>query len=262
VADPEEAVRPPRSARAAQSSPSPIVRGPLRVTILGDSTALTLGEGLRDVPGPHGADFTNAATLGCGVTTASPYRYMGEVDPYERARCATWERRWRRVVSARPADVVAVLVGRWEVADQVLDGEWTHVGTPRFDAYLRHELLRAVDAASSAGARVALLTAPYYSRGEQLDGSTWPEDDPARVDSLNRVLRSVAAARPDVVRVVDLGRRTSAGQRHFVDEIDGVDLRYDGVHFTPAAGRWLEPWLCGQLARSAGAPAGSVVCEP
>lgn len=223
----------------------------LRVTLLGDSTALTLGDGLRDVPGRQGVAFYNAATLGCGVTTATPYRYMGEVNPYEHKKCRTWKARWRHRVSSRPADVVAILVGRWEVADQVVNGTWTHVGTPLFDTYLRGELHKAVAAASSAGAAVAFLTAPYYSRGEQPDGSSWAEDDPARVDAFNRVLRSVAAQQPERVRVVEFGRRTAGGGHEYVSEVDGVVLRYDGVHFTAAAAQWIQPWLRQQLARAA-----------
>ena len=221
----------------------------LRVTLVGDSTALTLGEGLRDLPGRQGVDFFNAATLGCGVTTASPYRYMGVVNPYEHEHCRTWAAHWRNRVSSRPTDVVAILVGRWEVADQAINGSWTHVGTPLFDTYLRGELQRAVDAASASGTPVAFLTAPYYSRGEQPDGSTWPEDDPARVDAFNQILRSVAAQEPDRVHVLEFGRRISAGGDRYVNEVDGVVLRYDGVHFTPAAAQWIQPWLSRQLAR-------------
>jgi hypothetical protein len=176
---------------------------------------------------------------------------MGEVNPYEHKKCRTWKARWRHRASSRPADVVAILVGRWEVADQVVNGTWTHVGTPLFDTYLRGELHKAVAAASSAGASVAFLTAPYYSRGEQPDGSTWAEDDPARVDAFNRVLRSVAAQQPELVRVVEFGRRTAGGGHEYVSEVDGVVLRYDGVHFTAAAAQWIQPWLRQQLALAA-----------
>ena len=223
----------------------------LRVTFLGDSTAATLVDGLRDRPGPGGVDFRDATTTGCGVTTAMPYRYMGEISPYERRRCRTWTSRWERAALSRPADVVAVLVGRWEVADQVVDGAWTHAGTARFDAYLRAELEKAVAAASAGGATVVFLTAPYYSRGEQPDGSIWPEDDPARVDAVNRLLRSVAARHRGLVEVVELGRRMSGGRHEYVPELDGVDLRYDGVHFTRDAARWIQPWLEAELLRAA-----------
>jgi hypothetical protein len=250
--DAPERSRTPTSLRSASAVPDDEdAPHRLRVTLLGDSTALTLGDGLRDVAGLDGVNFYNASTRGCGVTTAFPYRYMGEVNPYARTQCHTWESRWRKRVFARPTDVVAILVGRWEVADQVVDGTWTHVGTPRFDAYIRGELQKAVAAASSAGAPVVFLTAPYCSRGEQPDGSPWPEDDPARVDAFNRILRSVAAQQPERVTVVELGRRTSAGDHRYVNVVDGVVLRYDGVHFTPAAAGWIQPWLRRQLERAA-----------
>ena len=222
----------------------------LRVTVLGDSTARTLAEGFLDVPGKGGVTFHNAAVLGCGIAYGSPYLYMGELDPYRRGRCTDWAARWRRVVASRPTDVVAVMVGRWEVVDQVVDGIWTHVGEPRFDRYLRRELETAVAVATSTGAEVAFLTAPYCDRGEQPDGSGWPEDDPVRVDAFNDVLRSVAERHPGTAHVIELGRRTSDREHHYVAEVDGVVLRYDGVHFTAAAARWLQPWLVRELART------------
>ena len=237
--------RPSPTAAAGRGEPRT-----LRVTVLGDSTARTLAEGLTDLPDGGGVAFRNAAALGCGIAAGSPYRYMGELDPYPRRRCSAWETRWRRAVAAHPVDVVAVLVGRWEVVDQVIDGTWTHVGRPRFDRYLRRELEKAVAAATATGADVVFLTAPYCSRGVQLDGGTWPEDDPARVDAFNRLVRSVAAAHPGTAHVVELGRRTSGGAHEYVAEVDGVDLRYDGVHFTAEAARWLEPWLASQLRRT------------
>jgi peptidoglycan/LPS O-acetylase OafA/YrhL len=246
---PHVGVRRPTSIAAA--SPAAGVPHPLRVTLLGDSTALTLGDGLRDVPGIRGVDFFNAAILGCGVTTATPYRYMGVINPYAHRQCHRWEARWRNRVSSRPADVVAILVGRWEVADQVVDGTWTHVGTPLFDAYVAAELQKALDAASITGAPVALLTAPYYSRGEQPDGSTWPEDDPARVDAFNKILHRVAARHPGLVQVVEFGRRSSGGGHRYMKVVDGVVLRYDGVHFTSAAAQWIQPWLRHQLEKVA-----------
>jgi peptidoglycan/LPS O-acetylase OafA/YrhL len=246
-----DAVLPPRPAVTAPA----VVEGPqpLRVTVLGDSTARTLAEGLRDIPGESGVSFHDAAVLGCGVAYGSPYRYLGEINPYPRERCSSWARRWRRAVAAHPVDVVAVLVGRWEVADQVVDGVWTHVGEPRFDRYLRQQLELAVQVTTAGGADVAFLTAPYCSRGEQPNGSTWPEDDPRRVDAYNDVLRSVAARHPGTAHVIELGRRTAGGGRSYVREVDGVVLRYDGVHFTSGAARWLEPWLVRELERTVNA---------
>ena len=221
----------------------------LQVTVLGDSTARSLAEGLRDRPGADGVTWRNAATVGCGALPPSSYRYAGVLNPWAKRHCRGLMERWRDRVAARPTDVVVVLLGRWEVADRVVDGQWAHVGEPPFDTYLRERLHRAIDAAGSDGATVVVLTAPYYSRGEQLDGSIWPEDDPARVDAFNSILRSVAADRG--VAVAELGRRTSGENPYFVAVLDGVPLRYDGVHFTAAAARWLQPWLEGRLLAAA-----------
>jgi hypothetical protein len=41
----------------------------------------------------------------------------------------------------------------------------------------------------------------------------------------------------------------SGGARSYVAAVDGILLRYDGVHFTQGAADWVQPWLEAQLAR-------------
>jgi hypothetical protein len=48
--------------------------------------------------------------------------------------------------------------------------QWTHLGDPEFDAYVRGELDRAVGIAASRGARVVVCTEPYNHRAERPDG--------------------------------------------------------------------------------------------
>jgi lysophospholipase L1-like esterase len=74
----------------------------------------------------------------------------------------------------------------------------------------------------------------------------WSFDEPERVNQWNALLRTVAAAHSATVRVVDLGGRLSPDGR-FTMEIDGVTVRSDGVHLTPAGVQWLAPWLLPQL---------------
>ena len=83
-----------------------------------------------------------------------------------------------------------ILLDRWELMDRKLDGRYQHVGEPEFDAYLAVELGLAIEIAGARGAHVVLLTAPYTRRAERPDGGLWPEDDPARVDAWNRLLRT------------------------------------------------------------------------
>jgi len=222
-----------------------------KVLIVGDSVALTLGYGFPGAAHPLGADVVDAAVLNCGLVRGGPYRYFGEVRP-ALPQCQHWEQRWVALLDTVRPDVVAVLVGRWEVMDWTHDGHWTHIGDPAFDAYLAAELDSAVRLLGSRGAGVALLTAPVSKRGERPDGGSWPEDDPARIGRWNQIVRDVAVR--SGARLVDFGGRLSPGGQ-LVRVLDGVTVRSsDGVHLTAAGGRWIAPWLAPELVAAAPPP--------
>jgi hypothetical protein len=84
---------------------------------------------------------------------------------------------------------VLLLVGRWETMDRLHDGQWTHIGDPSFDAYLSGQLQQAFTVLGATGARLVVATEPYNRRGEQPDGSLYPEDQPDRVTRWNALLR-------------------------------------------------------------------------
>jgi hypothetical protein len=129
------------------------------------------------------------------------------------------------------ADVVAVLVGRWEVMDREIDGRWTAIGDARYEAYLRRRLTLALRTVAAAGTRVVVLTAPYSRRVERPDGGLWPEDTTERVDRWNALVRQVAGEQQPAVPVIDLNRRTGP-QGRYAERVDGIRLRYDGLHIT------------------------------
>ncbi|HEX5267255.1 MAG TPA: acyltransferase family protein, partial [Acidimicrobiales bacterium] len=261
LADRTHATVPARASGSVRIVRPPIPAGaPVKVMVVGDSVAETLASGLTTSARQMGIDLMNDGTLGCGVVRGGPYEYFGATHP-DLPECATWPQRWAGLIRAHDPDVVFMVVGRWEVMDRVHDGTWTRVGDPSFDAYLQSELETAVDVLTARGATVALATAPYYLRGERPDGGRWPEDDPARVDAFNRLIRAVAAHHPQSVAIVDLGGHTSAGGR-YTPYIDGIEMRYDGVHFTPLADRWLAPWLLPQLLALAPPTVGGRVIPP
>lgn len=226
---------------------------PVRVLFLGDSTAETTAAGLVPLAPRYGESIDNQGIPGCGVVTDGPYDYFGSRYPTVLPQCQLWAFSWAGAVSRDDPDVVAVMIGRWELMDRFWRGRWTHVGDPAYDAYLVSLYDAAVSIASSRGARVALFTDPYFLRGHRPDGGIWPEDQPGRVDIMNGLFRQVAESHPGVVSLVDLGGRLSPGGR-FAMTIDGVRVRSDGVHMTPQAGAWLAPWLLPQL-RAIGASA-------
>ncbi len=213
------------------------------VSVFGDSMAWTLVSYLPETPG---LDVRDRTMLGCGVARSGPYRYFGQLYPSASRDCRDWPRLWERAIAADDPDVAFILVGRWETMDRQVEGEWGHVGQPAFDGYLRSELELAIRTAGAHGARVVLATEPYNRRGERLDGSIFPEDEPERVTAWNALLRDVADDHHRV-RVVELGTRLSP-DGEFTWTAGGLQVRSDGVHFTPSGvERWIAPWLVPQL---------------
>jgi peptidoglycan/LPS O-acetylase OafA/YrhL len=220
---------------------------PLVIDVFGDSVAWSLVTYLPEHPG---LDIRDRTSLGCGVTRTAPYRYFGRTYPALLAKCRDWPVRWRRAVLRDNPNISLILVGRWETMDRILDGRWTHVGDPAFDAHLRSQLRLAISVTGSRGAQVLLATEPYNRRGEQPDGSLYPEDSPQRVTDWNRLLRQVAGTTPHV-KVIDFGGRVSP-QGRFSWTAGGIQVRSDGLHLTPiGVQHWVAPWLLPQLRAAA-----------
>ncbi|OLB74258.1 MAG: acyltransferase [Actinobacteria bacterium 13_2_20CM_2_71_6] len=231
--------RPPpmrRSGRAPGEQP--------RVTFFGDSVAWTLGTYLPPHPG---LQTTVRALQGCGIAVLPDILMLGSPHtnyPY----CPAWPSIWRTGVDTDDPDVAVILLDRWELMDRKLDGVYRHVGQPEYDTYLTGQLDQAVTITTARGARVVLLTAPYTHRAERPDGGIYPEDDPARVNAWNALLRSVAAGHPDVVTVLDLNK-VVCPNGVFTWTINGMRVRSDGLHFTSdAVQKLIAPWLLPQLA--------------
>jgi hypothetical protein len=214
-----------------------------RIDILGDSVAWTIGTYL---PAHPDLAIANRAIQGCGIARLPDIRYLGSPHP-NYPGCDQWDRTWQAKVNGDNPDVSVILLNRWELMDRRLNGQYQHVGDAEYDGYLMVELTNAIGIAASSGGRVVLLTAAYTRRAEKPDGSLWPEDDPARVDAWNKLLGSVAAASPVHPVVLDLNKLVCP-QGTFTWTVDGVRIRSDGLHFTPAGvQKVIAPWLLPQL---------------
>jgi hypothetical protein len=148
--------------------------------------------------------------------------------------------------SFRP-NVVMILAGRWEVVNRTYEGHWTNILNPTYAAYVKRQLRLAVHVAGSSGAKVVLLTAPCYDTGEQPDGQPWPEDSPARLAVYNKLVRQVAATSKNT-SLINFNAMACPGG-HYETYLDGVDARYDGVHFTLGGGVVFESRIFPTLVR-------------
>ena len=223
------------------TAPPTTVPAPVSAVVLGDSVAVTLGNALEPVSQYWVVSVTNGGVVGCGVALGSAVRSDGITSQIP-GSCYQWQQTWDATLARAHPQVAVILLGRWELLDRELDGTWQHVGEPGFDVYLAQQLDTAIATASSTGAHVVLCTAPYFAGLEAPGGGTYPENQPARVDEWNAIVRAAIARHPGVT-LFDLNALVSPGGQ-YTSTVNGVVVRSsDGVHFSSNAGAIVAPAL-------------------
>ena len=147
---------------------------------------------------------------------------------------------------------VVVWMSIWEKSDVVVGNETLVSGTPAGD----DEMLRRMDAELAKltvfGAKVVVLTeaaaAPNDAQGA---GNTSNAVDDASYRRLESILGHFAEGHPGQVTLVDLAKRVCPSGPPCPEAVDGLRLRPDGRHFTPAAASIEAQWLLPKLVAAA-----------
>ncbi|MEI8051045.1 MAG: acyltransferase family protein [Actinomycetes bacterium] len=220
---------------------------PVKVMVLGDSIALTLGQGLSQGTEPWGVEVLNRGWLGCDLDPNGTVRIQGPPGPAAQG-CRNWRAKFKAQIDQVNPDVVALEVGRWEVVDRLINGQWVHIGDPTWDRMFSHQLSQAIDVLAARGAKVAVLTLPYIKgNSEAPDGTPWPANDPERTDTYNAVLKKVVDESGGKAVLIDLNRMINP-QGVYTSTVNGVAVRdSDNEHFSPEGGMYLQPLLLPRL---------------
>lgn len=240
----------------------PSSRGVVKVLLVGDSIAGSLGVGLGQVAANYRVQLVNEGSPGCSVSMDQLIKVLWYTiqpgSPCKPGQPGALFTRWQSWIDAYNPDVV-VYVARGELFDQEYDGRWSNLTSRGFDAYVTKRFEEAVNIFRSHGASVVLMTSPYYDSGEQPSGAPWPEDSPARVSIDNSIIKSVvkmansgrySKESPPSVQLFHL-RSLVTPDGHYTKDVAGVDLRCaDGVHFTAAGGRFVARRLMPMLVSS------------
>jgi hypothetical protein len=236
-------------------------RAPVRFLLLGDSVALTLGQGLSVDSVQHdGVMVDDQAVLGCDLDPTLLINTSGAVGPATPG-CPDWRTLWPTLLQKYRPQVVGLELGRWEVSDHDYEGQWVHVGQKIWDDHLMAELDQAVRILSSQGAKVVLFTMPYVDpAGLAANGQPFSENTPGRADAYNRLVRQVAAHNRHDVTFIDLNHMLSPAG-HYTATVKGVTVRWsDGIHISVAGGEMVQPAVLsvvGRLGRRVHLPAAS-----
>jgi peptidoglycan/LPS O-acetylase OafA/YrhL len=225
---------------------APIPPPPPKVMIVGDSVAGTIGLGYDDLGASSGLTVWNRGRLGCGLFYDGQIIEGGELQPVD-SHC-DWRATWPIQLDQFKPDIVVMLVGAWDILDREVDGHVVKFGSVEYDSTFLHLLDDATTLLGSTGAKVVVLTTPFFSRPELAiqTGREWPEYEPWRVDRINSLYRDFLANHPGRYRMLDLNKFVSP-QGKFTDELDGQVVRGDGVHFTKAGSLMVVNWLTPQL---------------
>jgi peptidoglycan/LPS O-acetylase OafA/YrhL len=231
---------------SGQTGPASLANAPVRVMLVGDSVASSLGVGVYADESKWHIQEENLAILGCGVAQGGgvwddiqgqqvwvPVAYPCRLHPAKGD--VPWTTAWVNWLREVRPNVLVLLAGRWEVVDRLYKGRRINILNPIFSAYVKSQLERAVHIGTSTGARMVLMTAPCFDRGEQANGTPWPQDNIRRVEVYNELVHQVGEEFPTTVTVQDLFPLACPGGK-FTPTLNGVQLRDpDGIHFAYSA---------------------------
>jgi peptidoglycan/LPS O-acetylase OafA/YrhL len=141
------------------ATPTTLPPPPVRVAVVGDQVAASLGE---TISGVDGLDVTVSTAPDCGLTvggfiTTSDGRVERDVD-----RCGDVPRQWVETVQQSRPDVVLVVGTMRDAAARRLDvnNPWTGPQDPQVAEFLRSDIAVLTDDLAAGGAEVVLVTVP------------------------------------------------------------------------------------------------------
>jgi peptidoglycan/LPS O-acetylase OafA/YrhL len=237
VAPATAAPRPPKT-----PAPPPVVfPAPRRLLVVGDSVADLLRRGFR-----HQAptwlrvidDGRVACSPGAGDHPQVRFENGAQVLDSCRDAVAAWPERVRDV----RADGVLMVFGTSGLERQFDDG-WRRPCDPKYDAWFQASVEAQLRAVKAAGARVWITLAPY-NRHASVTPELREQTD-RQTDCLNRIYWSSTR---DVggVAVIDLHGLVCPSAK-CTTQVNGIELRPDGLHFQGPGADVIAHWLVLQL---------------
>ncbi|HKE77276.1 MAG TPA: acyltransferase family protein [Acidimicrobiales bacterium] len=228
----------------------------LSIVVVGGSLAKSLTPGFAAWNDGHPDAQVRVATHvadDCPLAGAGAVRLAGRTVG-ESTDCVAFAPRLPGLLDAAHADVVVVAPGAAELGDRQIDRQWRHLGDPAYDDWLRQRLADLADELSAHAEKVVWTTSLHVRMGPAGGGGDWTTvaaNDPARVDRLNELIRSVARDHKDVT-LVDLDawahQLPSGGEFGAANRSHGRDLSADGA---TGAAAYLMPRLLDAAGKSA-----------
>ncbi len=228
----------------AQPPPAP---GDLRVLLVGDSVTSGFANYFqKDQVGGKMA-IKNGAIIGCGYLEGERRSELGRADAIQND-CQDRPNLWQQYMDVFKPQISMMMPGSFEVFDYQVGDRRVVFGTDEYKQYFLSQMDKDIRVLAGKGSKVVILNVPCYHETVQGGfGDPNPERrDPSRSDYLNGLLQQVAESHKSLVRVLDLhGLVCPTGT--YQEEVNGVKVLRDGVHFTSEGADMVWKWLAPQL---------------
>jgi len=219
---------------------------PLRLLVLGDSTALFLGLALSDWANTTKVfEVANYGVLGCGLVLGGT-EFVGGVERGFDPVCDTWPAVWPQAIADNDPDLIVVAGAFHDITDRRLgpDQPWERIGEPAFDNLLTAAYARAAAIVVEPGVPVLWLDNPPILEGMNHPdrGTNTPANQPERTRLANELLDRFVVSHPQigVVRYAQFFTTWPGGLFDPTLRQDGVHVDYEGRTIIT---RWLGPEL-------------------
>jgi peptidoglycan/LPS O-acetylase OafA/YrhL len=220
--------------------PRPAGRQP-RVLVVGDSVAYWIGDGMTKQASSLKVNVANRAVFGCPlIRDAFHQRDGGDVLNISTG-CAQWPANWADDVNRFRPDVVMMMFGGPPPVQRDIPGGWAGPCDASYNQWYTKSVSDAVDILSSKGAMVFVAPGAY---------SRFPFMDFAKLDPLtdcqNKVYDDVVKTKPRA-RILPIDSFVCPTRGTCAQQMDGINLRDDGVHYTGDAAKFMARWVTGQM---------------
>jgi peptidoglycan/LPS O-acetylase OafA/YrhL len=220
-----------------------------RVLLVGDSTACSLWPGLDAVGRAEGIRTDQGSVFGCGVASGQVTTTRDEAITPHSSRCDSLVDVTLHNAFVRMQPSVVVWMSIWEKSDLVVGGDKILVaGTPEWQSAIDGRMDAALDRLTATGARVVMVTEAAPGPNPAADTDQVDHDaDTVGYARLTDLQRRFQARHRDKVTIVDLASQVCPSGSPCPSDVDGMQIRPDGHHFTPSASTWAASWLYTQM---------------
>jgi peptidoglycan/LPS O-acetylase OafA/YrhL len=218
---------PPPTIAPAPAASVPVIREPHAIGVVGDSVASTVAFGLDAVAEDNGVQVVSVAMPGCGVAAGVVLKEDGTAFDWSDECAQAMPTVLDGLIANDDPDVV-VWLSTWELGDREVNGRHLRWGTKAYDDALVNAVDEQARRLTARGAHIVFLTPVPHAPNDR----PFPDAPPERYEHYRDLLEQYAADHPYQASVVDLMPLVCPSGPPCPMEVDGVELRPDGTHFS------------------------------